>query len=70
VLKTGHFRIWIRKCFKVLKFGARERWRESLGTEIVIKKRYDIVLEERDMIHTVRRRRLNGLDTSVVGTGL
>jgi hypothetical protein len=31
-LKVGHFRKWIRNRWKVLKFGAGEVWRRSVGS--------------------------------------
>jgi len=64
VLKPGHSGKQIRNTWKVLKCGAEEKWRRSVGSiawEIRVK-------GERDYIHY--KGRLTGLITFCVGTAV
>jgi hypothetical protein len=58
VLKRGHFGKWIRSIWKVLKCGAGEEWRISC-TDRVKNEVLHRVKEERNILHTTKRRKAN-----------
>ena len=55
VLKLGHFGQHIRNTWKVLKCGAGEGWRRSVGNEEVLLR----VNEQRNILHEIRKRKAN-----------
>jgi hypothetical protein len=56
VLKSGHFGKQIRNIWKVLRCGAGEEWRRSVGPIVWALHR---VKEERNILHTIKRRKAN-----------
>jgi hypothetical protein len=62
----GHFGNWIGNNLKVLKYGAGERRRESVGPLVLKNEVVHRVKAERTIVRTVTGRRPIGLVTSCV----
>ena len=62
VLKLGRVGQQIRNTWKVLKCGAGEGWRRSVGPIMwEMKKGYFRVSERRNILHEIRKRKANGI---------
>jgi hypothetical protein len=68
VLKFGHFgKKQIRRTREVLKCGAGEGWRRSVG-RIVGEEELQRVKEKRNILHEIKEGMQTGLVTSCIGT--
>ena len=56
VVKFGRFGKWIRGTCKVVKCGAGEGWRRSFGPSVLERKNVKRVDEERNILHTVKKK--------------
>jgi len=67
-LANGHFGKSFRNTLEVLEGGAGWGWRRSVRPIASKEKSIARAMEERYILHTIKRRRLSGLVRSCVGT--